>query len=114
MIDKGFHPGRAAEHRLQIRQFGKDVEIGADEGEIFDIRHSSRVRPNAKFQIGKLCRKVVAPGLRVADLLVESDDEQGRIPSLVSIACCRAASATRSSASHGGLGMTTNCVLKTP
>src|ERR1700730_1406744 len=30
----------------------------------------------------------VAPGLRIADLLVEIDDEQGHFPSEVSLACC--------------------------
>ncbi len=73
MVDEGFDPGRPAEHRLQIRQIGKDVEIGTDEGEIFDIRHRSGVGPNADFKLGQPRREIVAPRLRIADLLVEID-----------------------------------------
>ena len=76
MIDKSLHPGRAAEHRLQIRKFGKNVEIGMHEGEIFDIRHLPRIGPDANLQVGKLFRERVAPCLRVADTLVEIDKEQ--------------------------------------
>src|ERR1700747_2379301 len=46
------------------------------EGEIFDVRPLARVGPNANFQIRKLFRKGVAPGLCVADTLVEIDKEQ--------------------------------------
>ena len=76
MINKRLHAGRAAEHGLQVRKFGKKVEIGMHEREIFDIRQLSRIGPNANFQIGKLFRESVAPSLRVADTLVEIDDEQ--------------------------------------
>src|ERR1700735_4266301 len=76
MINEGLDPGRATEHGFQIRKTGKRIEIGMHEGEIFDVRQLSRIRPNADFQIGKLCLERVAPCLGVADMLVEINDEQ--------------------------------------
>jgi hypothetical protein len=46
------------------------------EGEIFDIRQLSHIRPDADFQIGKLSRERVAPRLGVANVLVEINDKQ--------------------------------------
>jgi len=38
MVDKGFDPGRAAEHGLQIRKDREGIEVGLHKDEIFDIR----------------------------------------------------------------------------
>ena len=46
------------------------------EGEIFDIRQVSRIRPNADLQIRKLFPERVAPRLGVADMFVEINDKQ--------------------------------------
>src|SRR5919198_5367007 len=81
MMDKGLDPGRAAEHRLQIRQFGKRIEIGPDEGEVFDILNLAGLRPDADVELGKLRREIVAPSLRITDLSVEIDDQQRHLPS---------------------------------
>src|SRR5271165_307277 len=77
MLNEGLDPGRAAEHGFQIRKSGKNIEIGMHEGEIFDIRQLSRIRPNADLQMGKLFPERVAPCLGVADMFVEINDEQG-------------------------------------
>jgi hypothetical protein len=76
MVDKGLDPGGAAEHGFQIRKRGKRIEIGMHESEIFDIRQVSRLGPKANFRAGKLLRERVAPGLGVADMFVEINDEQ--------------------------------------
>src|SRR5882762_3322550 len=76
MPNEGLDPGGTAEHGFQIRKNGKRIEIGMHEGEIFDIRQLSRVRPNADLQIGKLFPERVAPCLGVADMFVEINDEQ--------------------------------------
>src|ERR1700756_230835 len=95
MVDKRLNSGRAAEHRLQVRKYRKHIEIGMHEGEVFDIRQFPGIGPSANFQIGKLLRKGVAPCLRVADTLVEIDEEQRHdfpIPSQCCPACARALS----------------------
>src|SRR6516225_4896567 len=95
MADKRLHAGRAAEHRLQIWKRGQRIEIGMHKGEVFDIRQFSRIGPNTNFQIRKLLRKGVAPCLRVADTLVEIDEEQRHDVSYTSQprpACARALS----------------------
>ena len=61
---------------FKFGKVGKRIEIGMHEGEIFDIRQLSCIRPNADFQIGKLFRERVAPCLGVADMFVEINDEQ--------------------------------------
>jgi hypothetical protein len=76
MVDKGVYACRAAEHRLQIGKCGKRVEIRMHEGEIFNIRHLSRIGPDANFQVWQLFGEGVAPGFRIADTLVEIDKEQ--------------------------------------
>src|ERR1700677_429109 len=76
MVDEGLDPGRAAEHGFQIRKSGKRTEIGMHEGEIFNIRELSRLRPNANFQLRKLCRERVTPCPGVADMFVEINDKQ--------------------------------------
>ena len=81
VIDKGLHPGRAAEHRLQLRKFGQEVEIRTHEGEVFDLPHLPCLRPDADFEIGDPFRECVAPQLRVADIFVEIHDEQRHLPS---------------------------------
>ena len=87
--------------RLNIAfRFGKprqNIEIGTDEGEIFDIRDLSRIGPNADFQIGKLVREIVAPRLRITDLFVEIDDEQRHVPpdSIVQVTVSGPANALR-------------------
>src|SRR4029077_4620322 len=45
-------------------------------GKVFDIRQLARLGPNANFEIGNLLREGVAPRLRVADALIEIDQEQ--------------------------------------
>ena len=75
MVDKRLDTGRAAEHRFQIGEYRQRVEIGVHEGEILDIRQPSRIGPDTNFQLGELFRKGVAPRFRVADTLVEIDDE---------------------------------------
>ncbi len=74
--DKGLHSGRAAEHRFQIRKWRKNIEIGTHEGEVFDIRQLSRVRPDPNFDLGHLVLERVPPSLHIADIFVEVDDEQ--------------------------------------
>ena len=37
MVDKGFDPGRAAEHGFQIRKDRERIAVGMHKGEIFDI-----------------------------------------------------------------------------
>src|SRR5207244_34983 len=76
VVDKRLDAGRAAEHRLQVRKRGQSVEIGMHEREILDIRQFTRFGPDANFEIGKAFGEGVAPGFRVADTLVEIDDEQ--------------------------------------
>ena len=61
---------------FKFGKLGKRIEIGMYEGEIFDIRQLSCIRPNTDFQIGKLCLERVTPCLGVADMLVEINDEQ--------------------------------------
>jgi hypothetical protein len=46
------------------------------EGEIFDLRQASGVRPDADFQIGQLFSERIAPCRGVADMFVEINDEQ--------------------------------------
>ncbi len=75
MVDDVIHAGRAAEHGLQIREGGERVEIRMHEGEVFDVPHLARIRPDANRQIGKLFPERVAPCLRIADTFVQLDDE---------------------------------------
>src|SRR5215471_13399207 len=76
MIDESLDPGRAAEHRLQVRKYRKLVEIRMHKGEVFDIRQFPGIRPGADFQIGDLFCERIPPGLGVANTLVEIDEEQ--------------------------------------
>src|SRR5436309_13928272 len=84
MIDKRVHSGRAAEHRFQIREGGERVEIRMHECEIFDVLYLAGIRPNANCQIGKLFLERLAPGRRVADMLVQLDDEKRHATSAAS------------------------------
>jgi hypothetical protein len=45
------------------------------EGEVFDVPHLARIRPDADGQLGDLFLERVAPCLRIADTLVQLDDE---------------------------------------
>ena len=75
-------PAERLNMAFKFGKTGKGIEIGMHEGEIFDIRQLSRIRPDADFQIGKLCRERVAPCRGVADMFVEINDEQchNRLP----------------------------------
>ena len=75
MLDDVIHAGRAAEHGFQIREGGEQVEIRMHEGEVFDVLHLARIGPDANWQIGNLFPERVAPCLRIADTLVQLDDE---------------------------------------
>ena len=75
MFDNVLHSGRAAEHGFQIREGGEQVEIRMHECEVFDVPHLARIRPDANWQIGNLLLERVAPCLRIADTLVQLDDE---------------------------------------
>ena len=75
MLDECLHAGRAAEHGFQVREGGKLIEIRMHEGEVFDVLQLARIGPDANFQIGKLLLEGVAPCLRIADTLVQLDDE---------------------------------------
>src|SRR5208282_4308666 len=95
-VDKRLHPGRAAEHRFQVGEYGKSIEIGMHEGEVFDICQPSGIGPDADFQIRKLFCEGVAPCLRVADTFVQIDHKQRHNSLLSSLqrrpACARALS----------------------
>ena len=80
VVDKGFDPGRAAEHRLQVRQRRDRVEIGPHEGEVFDLGRIPDLGKDADFETGNEFGEGVAPGLRVADLPVEPIDQQRHSP----------------------------------
>jgi hypothetical protein len=95
LIDERLHAGRAAEHRPQIGKSGQLIKIGMHEGEILDIRQHSRLGPKADFQIGKLFREGVAPGLRAADAVVQINDEQRHTPSSAASGQLVIASATK-------------------
>ena len=81
VIDKGFDPGRAAEHRLQLRQSRDRVEIGPHKGEVFDIGRIPDLGKDADFETGNEFGEGVAPRLRVADLPVEPIDQQRHVSS---------------------------------
>ena len=75
-LTKDSTPADRLNMAFKFGKVGKRIEIGMHEGEIFDIRQVAGIRPDADFQIGKLCRERVAPSRGVADMLVEINDEQ--------------------------------------
>ena len=76
MLDDVIHPGRPAEHRLQIRKSRQPVEIRMHECEVFDLRHIARIGPDANRQVGHLLPERFAPRRRIADTLVQLDEKQ--------------------------------------
>jgi hypothetical protein len=76
VVDERLNAGRAAEHRLQVRQRRDCVEIRPDERQIFYVVEVVGLREDADFEVGQLLGEIVAPLPRVADLPVEIDDKQ--------------------------------------
>jgi hypothetical protein len=51
------------------------------EGEVFDLLQRARIRPDANWQFGNLLLEGVAPFLRVADALIQFDEQKCHTPS---------------------------------
>src|SRR5438045_6421312 len=81
MLDDVVHAGLTAEHGFQIREGGERVEIRMHEREVFDAPHVARIGPDVDWKLRYLLAERVAPLLRIADTLVQFDDQQSHAAS---------------------------------